>query len=148
MNKIAVAASVALALMGCATRQPPPMTGGPMAQVYVVTPAAQRLVVVDPDYIRVRPGSGVQTIVWRLATSGYSFPDDGISGFTPMLHGAGANQQLSPPAAKQFDCRKVNAVTFQCQYANQDLGRYKYIVKLSAGDGNDPPPLDPSVGND
>jgi hypothetical protein len=150
MKKIAVAVSTALVLVGCVTNTSAPgLTSGPMPRVYVVTPEGQRLISVNPDYIRVQPGSGMQTIVWQLRTTpGYSFPDDAISGFTPMLHGTGASQQLSPPAGTQFTCQKLNNTTYQCQYANQQLGRYKYLVKVNADDGNNPPPLDPAVGND
>jgi hypothetical protein len=149
MNKIAVTASFALALAGCAAQpfQPPSASGGPTAQVYVVTPAAKRLVVVDPDYIRVTRGQ-VQNIIWSLSPSGgYSFPDDGIAGFMPLSHGPN-NDQPSPPVGNQFGCQKLGPTTFQCRYDNQQPGRYKYTVKLNADDGNNPPPLDPAVGND
>lgn len=151
MKNIALAVSAALVLIGCATDKsasPPGLTGGPIAQVYVVAPGGQPLIVVNPDYISINPGSGMQTIVWQLKTTGYSFPDGAIGPFTPMLHGTGASQQLSPPAGTQFGCQKLNNTMYQCQYQNQQLGRYKYVVRVNADDGNNPPPLDPSVGND
>src|SRR5712691_5594864 len=92
----------------------------------------QAYLVVDQEPIIVR-GQDV-TIVWRIATSGYEFPPDGV---------------VFRDARYQFISCAPKGNIFQCLDRNTEKGRFKYTIKVRpTGTARAPHPLDPTVMND
>ncbi len=122
---IAVAAAVVLA--ACVTMEAE-KAGTPRETTVTVN---GNYIVVDQEPIIVR-GQNV-TIVWRIATSGYAFPSDGVVFRDPR---------------GQFTCQPKGHI-FLCQDRNTERGSFKYTIKVvSTGTAKTPYPLDPTVMND
>jgi hypothetical protein len=114
--------------------------------VYVVENQApckerKRFVVVDQEPIYFFRGDGAKVpIVWRLQTPGFKFDKNAhISNPKP----------ISGPADQVHSCGVRSEQVFTCINENNATGLWKYTLTVVADDicGN-PPPLDPTIGND
>ena len=123
---VLIALATAVALAACATLEKP---GLPRETAVTVDGS---YIVVDQEPIVVR-GQNV-TIVWRIATSGYEFPPDGV---------------VFRDARDQFISCAPKGNIFQCLDRNTEKGRFKYTIKVRpTGTARAPHPLDPTVMND
>ena len=147
---IAAAVASLVGLTACAQMRT--LTGAPPfdpknPKVYVVESPDRKTkaVVVDQEPIYFfRAQGGKIPIRWQVQTPGYAFQSTrGIDNIQP---------QGGAPSGQLHSCR-VEAGTkdeaFVCIFENTAQGFYKYRINIIATDGSgDPPPLDPTVGND
>jgi hypothetical protein len=152
-TSVVVAASL-LALTACAPMGAQQFAGPPPfdpknPKVYVVvsqTDPTKKSVVVDqePIYFFRHYGPKVP-IRWQLQTPGYRFD---------AANGIGSIKTLSGASGQVHSCQVEagsNAQAFVCLNENTATGFYKYTINVVAADKThvpNPPPLDPSVGND
>jgi len=87
---------------------------------------------VDPETLAMGGRGHNATIEWKLNTTGWTFPSDGIV----IDDNHGQFKHLRP-----ID----KGLKFQCTDTNDDSGRYKYTVKVT--DGKTTLELDPIIQN-
>jgi hypothetical protein len=143
MKKLALIAVAIIVLAACAGLAEPVGTGqtspGQPRETRVMV--NRQLLWIDQEPIIVR-GNNV-TLTWRIATTGYEFPKDGI-----------VFEAKAPPG--EFQCRAVDRQSFVCVDRNSEVKtepvRYKYTIKVERSGARDPKdhphPLDPFVVND